>query len=162
MFIYSHVKCENFRNMVNQYIFGYITAIYSLNFHHIPSTLGMKKHLHIIFSNLNSLLFNNLSILLKMYLEGHVMVTNATFSIYVYTKSGFQFPWLHFLTFKMYSTVTLNTLWLSGLIFLKCLNYEIMWKNNFEICNQSSWNSVKIRNLENCLREFQTFMLCIL
>ena len=61
MFIYSHVKCENFRNMVNQYIFGYITAIYSLNFHHIPSTLGMKKHLHIIFSNLNNLLFNNLN-----------------------------------------------------------------------------------------------------
>ena len=77
--------------MVNEYIFGYITAIYSLNFHHIPSTLGMKKHLHIIFSNLSSLLFNNLSILLKMYLKGHVMVTHATLSIYVYTKSGFQF-----------------------------------------------------------------------
>ena len=92
MFIYSHVKCENFRNMVNQYIFGHITAMYSLNFHHIPSTLGMKNHLHFIFSNVNSLLFNNLSILLKMYLKGHIMVTNATFSIYMYTKSGFQFP----------------------------------------------------------------------
>ena len=77
--------------MVNEYIFGYITAIYSLNFHHIPSTLGMKKHLHIIFSNLSSLLFNNLSILFKMYLKGHVTVTHATLSIYVYTKSGFQF-----------------------------------------------------------------------
>ena len=77
--------------MVNEYIFGYITAIYSLNFNHIPSTLGMKKHLHIIFSNLSSLLFNNLSILFKMYLEGHVMVTHATLSIYMYTKSGFQF-----------------------------------------------------------------------
>ena len=77
--------------MVNEYIFGYITAIYSLNFHHIPSTLGMKNHLHIIFSNLNSLLFNNLSILLKMYLKGHLPVTHATLAIYVYTKSGFQF-----------------------------------------------------------------------
>ena len=36
------------------------------------------------FLNVSSLLFNNLSILLKMYLEGHVMVTNTTFLIYIY------------------------------------------------------------------------------
>ena len=78
--------------MVNQYIFGHITAIFSLNFHHIASTLGMKNHLHLIFANVNSLLFDNLSILLKVYLKGHITVTNATFSIYVYMKSGFQFP----------------------------------------------------------------------
>ena len=86
--------------MVNQYIFGYITAIYSLNFHHIPSTLGMKKHLHIIFSNLNSLLFNNLSILLKMYLKrscnGHkryifnLRVYKVQVSISMTTFSDFQ------------------------------------------------------------------------
>ena len=70
----------------------------------------MNNYLHIIFSNLNSLLFNNLSILLKMYLKGHVTVTNTTFSIYVYMKSGFQFPLRHFPTFEIYSMVTSNTL----------------------------------------------------
>ena len=79
---------------------GHITAIFSLNFHHIASSLGMKNHLHMFFLNVSSLLFNNLSILLKMYLKGHIMVTNATFSIYMYTKSGFQFPLQHFLNFQ--------------------------------------------------------------